>query len=222
MRQSVAVKPVREVTLAASVVVAALATLPCLATAQDWAAPITTKQKSLADAGISIGGGVTAFGQGMAFGDGVYGVPFGGKADFLLGLDGGLLGLWKGLSASAHLEQQFGQSETERADGPIIPLNTALALPLLGGTTTDLSLTVTQKFGSNTSISLGKFNMLDAAAKTPIMGGGGETTFWNTAFAGPISGVTPPYIIGGLFALKTESATFSLLIYDPRNARISA
>jgi hypothetical protein len=108
-----------------------------LAAPQDWAAPITAAQKSLADTGLSIGGGVTGFGQGMASGDGIYGVPFGGKADFLLGLDGGLLGLWNGLSASAHLEQQFGQSETERADDPIIPLNTALALPLLGGTTTD-------------------------------------------------------------------------------------
>jgi hypothetical protein len=73
-------------------------------------------------------------------------------------------------------------------------------------------LTLTQKFGSNVSITLGKFNMLDAATKTPIMGGGGETTFWNTAFAAPISGVTPPYIIGGLLALKTEPATFSLLL----------
>jgi porin len=206
-------------TLAASVVVATLTTLACPVSAQDWAAPITAAQKSLADAGISIGGGVTGFGQGMAFGDGLYGVTFGGKADLLFGLDGGLLGLWNGLSVSAHLEQQFGQSETERADGPIIPLNTALALPLLGGTTTDLSLTVTQKFGSDVSVSLGKFNMLDAAAKTPIMGGGGETTFWNTAFAAPISGVAPPYIIGGVFALKTEPATFSLLIYDPRNAQ---
>jgi porin len=123
----------------------------------------------------------------MAFGDGIYGVPFGGKADFLLGLEGGLLGLWNGLSASAHLEQQFGQNETERAEGPIIPLNTALALPLLGGTMTDLSLTVTQKLGSDLSITLGKFNMLDAAAKTPI------------------SGVTPPYIIGGLFSSENDA-----------------
>ena len=206
-------------TLAVSVLAAALATCACPAAAQDWAAPITAVQKSLADAGVSIGGGVTGFGQGMAFGDGLYGVPFGGKADFLLGLDGGRLGLWNGFTVSAHLEQEFGQNETERADGPIIPLNTALAFPLLGGTTTDLALTVTQAFGSNFSVSLGKFNMLDAAAKTPIMGGGGETTFWNTGFAAPISGVTPPYIIGGLFALKTAPATFSLLIYDPRNAQ---
>jgi hypothetical protein len=40
------------------------------------------------------------------------------NADF--GLDGNLLGLWNGLSVPAHLEQQFGQNETERADGPIV------------------------------------------------------------------------------------------------------
>lgn len=41
------------------------------AAAQDWAAPITGVQKSLSDAGITLGGGVTGFGQGMAFGDGI-------------------------------------------------------------------------------------------------------------------------------------------------------
>jgi hypothetical protein len=93
-------------TLAAPAVVAVLAILARPAASQDWAAPITAAQKSLADAGVSIGGGVTGFGQGMGFGDGIYGVPFGGKADFLLGLDGGLLGLWNGLGVSAHFEQQ--------------------------------------------------------------------------------------------------------------------
>lgn len=103
--------------------------------------------------------------------------------------------------------------------GSIIPVNTSLAFPTLGGTTTDLSLSFTQKFSDAFSVSLGKFNMLDAAAKTPLMGGGGETTFWNTAFAAPVSGVTPPYIFGAIATLKTAPATFTLMIYDPRNAQ---
>jgi porin len=195
----------------------ALFALP--AAADDWAAPIVGVQKSLADSGVSIGGGVTGFAQGMAFGDGIYGIPVGGKADLTVGLDGDKLGLWSGFSVFAHFEQDFGQNANFQGDGSIIPLNTALAFPTLGGTTTDLSLIVTQAFGSNFSISLGKFNMLDAAAKTPILGGGGETTFWNTGLAAPISGVTPPYIIGGLLTVKTQPVIFSLLIYDPRNAQ---
>ena len=65
---------------------------------------------------------------------------------------------------SAHLEQDFGQSVNAIGDGSILPVNTALAFPTLGGTMTDLSLSITQKFGDSVSISLGKFNMLDVAA----------------------------------------------------------
>ena len=61
--------------------------------------------------------------------------------------------------------------------------------------------------------------MLDAAARTPLMGGGGEVTFWNIGLAAPVSGVTPPYIVGGAATLKTAPATFTLMVYDPRNAQ---
>jgi porin len=160
--------------LAATLVSLALA---APAFADDWAQPVVNLQQSLAAIGISLGGGVTGFGQGLAGGDGEHGVPFGGNADLLLGLDGGKLGLWPGFSVSAHFEQDFGQSANLRGDGSILPVNTALAFPTLGGTATDLSLIVTQKFGDAVSISLGKFNMLDVASRTPLMGGGGETTF---------------------------------------------
>ena len=189
------------------------------ARADDWAQPVVNLQQSLAALGISLGGGVTGFGQGLAGGDGESGVPFGGKADVVLGLDGSKFGLWPGLSVSAHLEQNFGQSANELGAGAILPVNTALAFPTLGGTTTDLSLIVTQKFGDAVSISLGKFNMLDVAARTPLIGGGGETTFWNIGLAAPVSGVTPPYILGGIATVNTAPATFTLMVYDPRNAQ---
>jgi len=146
-------------------------------------------------------------------------IPFGGVADVRLGLDGGRLGLWNGLSVSAHLEQEFGQNANMQGDGSIVPVNTALALPLLGGTTTDLSLSISQKFGDNVTISLGKFNMLDAASTTPLIGGGGETTFWNLGLAAPISGVTPAYLVGGILSVKTTPATLTLMVYDPRSAQ---
>jgi len=189
------------------------------AAADDWLQPIVNLQQSLAALGISLGGGVTSFGQGMAAGDGKDGISFGGKTDLLLGLDGAKLGLWSGLNVSAHFEYAFGHSASEQSDGAILPVNTALAFPQLGGTNTDLSLIVTQKFGDVVTISLGKFNMLDVAARTPLMGGGGETTFWNIGFAAPVSGVTPPYIVGGIATVKATPATFTLMVYDPRNAQ---
>src|SRR5579862_6507699 len=117
------------------------------AAADDWLQPVVNLQQSLAALGISLSGGVTGFGQGMAAGEGSNGIPLGGKTDVLLGLDGSKLGLWSGLSMSAHFEQGFGQSANERSDGAILPVNTALGFPKLGGTTTDLSLIVSQKFG---------------------------------------------------------------------------
>ncbi len=189
------------------------------ATADDWAQPIVGLQQSLTALGISLGASVNGFGQGLVAGSGDRGVSGGGKTDILLGLDGSKLGLWPGLSVSAHAELNFGQSANERSDGAILPVNTALGFPTIGGTNTDLSLIVTQKFGDIVSISLGKFNMLDAAARTPLMGGGGETTFWNIGLAAPVSGVTPPYIVGGAATLKTAPATVTLMVYDPRNAQ---
>ena len=94
-----------------------------------------------------------------------------------------------------------------------------MGFPRLGGHEQDTSIIVTQAFSEQLSVSVGKFNMLDAASKTPLMGGGGLDTFMNTALAAPISGVTPPYIVGAIGTLKTEPAIFTLMVYDPRNAQ---
>lgn len=189
------------------------------ASAGDWAQPIVSLQQSLAAAGISLGGGVTTFGQGLAAGAGSHAVQLGGKTDVLLGLDGSKLGLWTGFSVSVHLEQAFGEGVDAAGASAILPVNTALGFPRLGGTMTDLSVNMTQKFGDAAALSLGKFNMLDVAGRTPLMGGGGEATFWNIGLAAPVSGVTPPYILGGIATLNTTPATFTLMVYDPRNAQ---
>lgn len=87
---------------------------------------------------------------------------------------------------------------------------------------TNLSLVVTQAFGSQAKVSLGKFSILDAASGTPILGGGGLETFMNTAFAAPIDGVTPPYILGGITTYRTAPAIYTLMIYDPGMSNVSA
>jgi porin len=175
-------------------------------------------KESLMEAGITLDVWVTEFGQGILSGDGEKGIEWGGKGDILAGFDGQKLGLWEGLSVSVHHEVNWGEDANNRGDGSIIPVNTALAFPRLGGEDHETSVTVTQAFGERLTISAGKFNMLDAAAKTPIMGGGGWETFMNTALAAPISGVTPPYIAGAIASYRTDPAIFTLMVYDPRNA----
>lgn len=61
--------------------------------------------------------------------------------------------------------------------------------------------------------------MLDAASRTPLIGGGGIDTFMNVGLAAPISGVTPPYLVGASFGVNTKPVSFSLLVYDRRNAQ---
>jgi porin len=175
-------------------------------------------KESLMEAGITLDVWVTEFGQGIISGDGEKGIEWGGKGDILAGFDGQKLGLWEGLSVSVHHEVNWGDDANNRGDGSIIPVNTALAFPRLGGEDHETSVTVTQALGERLTISAGKFNMLDAAAKTPIMGGGGWETFMNTALAAPISGVTPPYIAGAIASYRTDPAIFTLMVYDPRNA----
>jgi porin len=43
-------------------------------------------------------------------------------------------------------------------------------------------------------------------------------TFQHIEFVGPISGITPPMIFGGIISVKTKPAKFTLMIYDPESA----
>ena len=106
--------------------------------------------------------------------------------------------------------------------GSVLIQNTALAFPQDVGTGGDLSLNVTQRFGERVSLSIGKFDMINAPSRTPILGGGGLDTFWNIAFAAPPSGVLPPYMTGGNLSISTKPGTFTFMLYDPTNAQQKA
>jgi porin len=176
-------------------------------------------KQQLREAGIDLSVNYTEFYQGLVEGKGNHGWEFGGKTDIIANFDGGRMGLWPGLYVNIHAEFINGSNVLEQGDGSILPVNTALAFPTLGGYDEDLSVVVTQAFSESTTLSVGKFNMLDAASKTPLLGGGGLTTFMNVALAAPVSGVTPPYIVGAILSHKTEPASYTLMVYDPRNAQ---
>jgi len=75
--------------------------------------------------------------------------------------------------------------------------------------------------------------MMTLASQTPLIGGGGLDTFLNRAFALPSTGIgvaspgtvsdrliiSPPYLLAGIAKLKTQPATFELIVADPRNAQ---
>jgi len=181
--------------------------------------PIGGPRDQLRARGIGIDGRITHFYSGFLSGDGRKFGASGAKADAFLTLDSEKLGLWKGFSVTLHQEWNIGLDSNSTGAGVLLPPNTAMALPRLGGYDHDTSIVVSQRFTDALSVSAGKFNLLDLAAKTPVAGGGGIDTFSNIAIAAPISGVTPPYLLGAIATYKTNSAIFTLMVYDPRNAQ---
>ncbi len=211
-------------TLAVSIFLALTSTAKAEDSPQDKLGSGEAKESStsaLKEAGVDFNVRVTQFGQGLTQGEGSRDWESGGKADVFATFDGEKLGLWPGLFVSIHGELVYGNDVNTQGDGTVLPINTALAFPTLGGHDTDLSVVVTQVLNPSLSFSVGKFNMLDAAAKTPLIGGGGVDSFLNLSLAAPASGVTPPYLLGGILSYKTEPATFTLMVYDPRNAQNS-
>lgn len=178
-------------------------------------------QKELQEAGIDLSGTFTQFYQGDVSGSGRRTWEYGGKLDLFGNFDGEKLGLWSGFSARLHGELLYGDDANAAGTGDILPVNTGLGLPRLGGHDGYLSVVFSQALSENVSVSVGNFNMLDAAAGTPLIGGGGDANagFWNIGLAAPASGITPPYILGANLTIKTEPATFAFFVYDPRNAQ---
>ncbi len=176
-------------------------------------------KRDLADSGIDLGLSLTEFAQSAAVGDGDSEWKIGGKIDATLGLDLNRLGLWPGLTVSIHHERVYGDDVNDQGDGSLLPVNVAMGFPRLGGRDAETAVVFTQSFNDKTSVSLGKFNMLDAAARTPLMGGGGINTFSHVGLAAPISGVTPPYLLGAMGTLRTDNLITTVMIYDPRNAQ---
>ncbi|ANT63154.1 hypothetical protein AYJ57_21975 (plasmid) [Salipiger sp. CCB-MM3] len=129
--------------------------------------------------------------------------------------------IWDGGSVSAHLEYNDGDDFVGFGEGGVIwPTNVFAALPrATANENTTLSLTVTQQFSPSTNLTFGKFNVIDLAEQTPLIGGQGQGGFQYTGLAAPGNFVLPPYVFGGMLAVKTDPMIFSFFVYDPNNAQ---
>ena len=173
---------------------------------------------AMRDQGINLSGSLTQFYQGLASGTGSHEWQYGGKGDLFLRIDGAKLGLWEGFGIHSHLELNYGQSQTS-VGGTFAPNNLALSFPGANETLADLSLYFSQQLGDSASVMFGKINAVDLyAAGHEFSGGRGVETFQHIEFVGPISGITPPMIFGGIVSVKTTPANFTLMIYDPVSA----
>lgn len=175
-------------------------------------------KETFRDAGINLDVWLTSTLQSVVAGDGDKDWKLGHKGDLIATFDAAKMGLWPGLNVVVHHEVNWGNDVNSQGDGSILPLSTAMGFPRLSGADHETSIYAIQTIGSNATLIFGKINMLDLASQTPIAGGGGWETFMATGLAAPISGVTPPYLLGGIALLNTKHASFTAMLYDPRNA----
>ncbi|WP_246657263.1 carbohydrate porin [Methylocystis sp. B8] len=234
----------RHSTAAACVIAAAVSVVAIVppALAEDETVSLA-KQKSLTDTpdgpkdqlrkfGIDLDVWITQFYQGIPAGALDRTAQYGGKMDTFLRVDGEKLGFWKGPKFNAQYEHYFGRN-INRQDLALLPVNVALAFVARDVYHSALSMTLTQEFSEHFSVTIGKFNMLTLASQTPLVGGGGIDTFMNRAFALPSTGIgvsspetvadrliiAPPYLLGGVAALKTQYFDLKIMVADPRNAQ---
>lgn len=175
--------------------------------------------ETLRQRGIDLKAFVTQTYMGLPVGSATHEWQYGGKMTLNANIDGAKLGLWQGFSVQVIQEWNYGEDINSLGSGAILPIDGIMAFPRLGGHDDDTSIVVTQKFNEAFTLSLGKFALLDMVSKTPLVGGGAYETFMNAGIAGPITGVLPPYLFGGIATLKTDPLIYTLMVYDPRNAQ---
>lgn len=180
--------------------------------------PDSSKQ-DLKDAGINLGLAFTQFYQGTVAGEGDRTWQYGGKGDLIVGIDGEKVGLWSGFSVSIHGELEYGDDANSSGSGVLLPVDTGMGLPRFGGTDEYASVVLTQAIAEGVTVSVGNFNMVDTAAQTPLIGNGDANgSFLNVGLTAPVSGITPPYILGANLVIRTAPAVYAFYVYDPRNA----
>jgi porin len=176
-------------------------------------------RQNLDELGITLRLSWTQFFQNQLQGDGEHTWDAGGRGDLHLTSDLSKLGFWQGFSFSLHGQGLVGEDVNTQGDGSVLPINTALAFPRLSGGDWDFSSAFfTQRFQGGATLSVGKLDMLDVAARTPLVGGGGIETFQNLAFAAPPSGLVPASILGAFATMPVRSVNLTIAVYDPSSA----
>jgi porin len=175
-------------------------------------------EDSLRDRGVGIEASLVQYAQAMTAGAGNHGLQYGGKLIASISVDGAKVGLWKGFSFNIIPEYNYGHN-VNGFGGTVFPVNVALKFPTDDPGGGDVSLTLTQSLGRNSSITVGKFDMIYNASRTPLQGGGGIDTFWYLNPASPVTGLVPAYLTGASLSILTNGPKYSFMVYDPSGAQ---
>ncbi len=137
---------------------------------------------------------------------------YGGKVDAYVDVKGSAVGLDDSISLHFHPEFKYGESSNGEIG--LLPANTQMFYPG-DGDVFDLSVNVTKRWQSGTTLTVGKINILDLAARIPVQGGGGHEGFQNLAVALPPSAIVPGSVTGAVLNVPTEKVIWRLIVFDP-------
>jgi porin len=77
-----------------------------------------------------------------------------------------------------------------------------------------MALYFTQALGDKVVLNIGKMSLVEFSRATPLRGGGGVDAFWNVNLATPISGLSPPTILGAMMQIRSEPVSYTLFVFD--------
>jgi porin len=169
----------------------------------------------LTECGLTFFGDITQYYQGVAAGGLAQQFQYGGRGDYLIGLDSHKMGLWEGGHIDLRGETRLGQ-DCNQIDGSVAPSNFAMALPLSNQNVTALTgVQFTQDVSENVSVFFGKLNLLDG---TPASYARGMRLnyFWNAAMQSNLSrSYLFPSTLGAGFTLRDEvEPVFNFYLLD--------
>jgi porin len=155
----------------------------------DWGG----ERGELARKGVTFDLSSTQVYQGVVDGGVDKGAELGGRADFILDLDTGKLGLWPGGILQVEVEGNYGEG-VNRNTGALMPANTNQVFPVPGETQFAIpSVTYTQFFSKNVGVQVGKLQPI-AADTNAFADGKGDIQFMNLAMnIVPLPLFTVPY-----------------------------
>lgn len=139
-------------------------------------------------------------------------VRYSGRADAYIDIGGSNFGLDD--SWQITLRPEFTWGETSNGAIGLIPNNTALFRPE-GAGDFDLSASISKRWKSGTTLTIGKINVLDISGALPVVESDGHFGFQNLGLALPPTAVVPNTLTGVQLEIPTKKFIYRFWVFDP-------
>lgn len=144
-------------------------------------------------------------------GDAPNNLRYGGRVDGFITANASAIGGSSKLTLKLRPEIRWG--EDSNGEIGLVPSNTALFRPE-GRGKVDLSASLEYKWDSGTTLEVGKMNVLDTTAVTPLIESNGHFGFQNLGISLPPSGIAPNTMTGAMLTVPKGTMLYRLWVFD--------